>query len=117
MYYPVDLSFLCEEVAPQFNDYIIDNATILNAFYCKSFDGGPNHEIHKIIVITLDQKNKNTPYTVDYYHKEYMWNNSPFITFEQEPCDLLESKNFKKLKDIKTYLQECYYVQFTLDEV
>ena len=117
MFRSVDLSFLCEEIDSHFNDYILDGVNVIDCFYYLSYDGGPNHEIHKMIVIILDHENKETPYKIDCYHKEYMWNNSPFITFEQEQCDLIKSKTLTKLKEMQQYLDKYYYIKFILDEV
>lgn len=103
----VNLKFLCDNIDTDFNSYTYEKTKIVNILYHKTYDGGPNHEIHKIIVICVDDS-VDKPYYFDYYHKEYMWNSN--ITFEQTSCDFLETKSFKKLKELKKYLEERCHI-------
>ena len=100
----VDIEELIDNVDICFNEYAETPENIDMIFYQKSFDGSEYHELHDMYLVTHDSQDVTKPYTIEYYNKEYMWNN--IISFNQEDCILLSVVSKERLSEVLEYLRE-----------
>lgn len=100
----VDIEELIDNVDICFNEYAETPENVDMIFYQKSFDGSEYHEIHDVYIVSHDSQDVTKPYIIEYYNKEYMWND--IISFDQEDCILLSIVSKERLSGVLEYLRE-----------